>query len=64
MYSVIEEQFAHQTIISVMHRLGYVERFDRVALLQNGELFECGSPSALLSTDSRFRKLYDAHQAE
>ena len=64
MYSVIEEHFPDQTIISVMHRLGYVDRFDRVALLQNGELVECDSPSALLSTDSKFRKLYGALQTE
>ncbi|KAJ5702177.1 hypothetical protein N7488_009725 [Penicillium malachiteum] len=58
MQQVIETEFTNQTFIIVMHRLRYVTQFDRVALLQNGELVECDSPSALLARDSEFAGFY------
>ncbi|KAJ5627096.1 hypothetical protein N7528_004523 [Penicillium herquei] len=54
MQQVIETEFTNQTVIMVMHRLRYVTQFDRVALMRNGELVECDSPSALLARDSDF----------
>jgi ATP-binding cassette subfamily C (CFTR/MRP) protein 1 len=31
---IIEKEFPKQTIIAVIHRLSYVDRFDRVAVLE------------------------------
>jgi ABC-type multidrug transport system fused ATPase/permease subunit len=62
MQEVIEKEFAEQTVIAVIHRFTYVNRFDRVVLMKNGELVECDSPMALLERDSEFRKLYMALQ--
>ena len=62
MQEVIEKEFAKQTIIAVTHRFRYIERFDRVVLLNKGDLIECDSPRALLSRDSEFKKLYTALQ--
>lgn len=60
MQQVIETEFTTHTVISVMHRLRYVTQFDRVALMQNGEVVECDSPTALLGRDSKFAGLYAA----
>jgi ABC-type multidrug transport system fused ATPase/permease subunit len=43
-----------------VHRFSYIDRFDRVAVFQGGELVECDTPKALLSKDSIFRGLYSA----
>jgi ATP-binding cassette subfamily C (CFTR/MRP) protein 1 len=60
MQSIIEKEFAQQTIISILHRFKFVDRFDRVAVLKLGKLVECDSVQTLLGTDSEFRKLYTA----
>lgn len=54
MQEVIETEFANRTVIMVTHRLRYIARFDRVALIKNGELVECDSPAALLARESEF----------
>lgn len=58
MQRVIEEEFTYQTVIAVVHRFRYIDRFDRVALLNKGKLVECDDPASLLARDSGFRKLY------
>lgn len=61
MQEVIDTNFAHYTILAVVHRLGYVRRFDKVALLHGGELAEFDGPDALLATEgSLFADLYKA----
>jgi ATP-binding cassette subfamily C (CFTR/MRP) protein 1 len=62
MEEVIEKEFAEQTVIAVIHRFTYVNRFDRVVLMKHGEPVEFDSPVALLERDSEFRKLYMALQ--
>lgn len=60
MQDVIEREFSKQTVIAVVHRLRYIDRFDRVVLLKNGELIESDSPKKLLEKDSEFKALYTA----
>ncbi|PWY72279.1 putative multidrug resistance-associated protein [Aspergillus heteromorphus CBS 117.55] len=60
MQDIIEREFAHHTVVSVMHRLRYIDRFDRVVVLKNGALVECDSPMALLQQDSELRGLYSS----
>ncbi|KAF4764292.1 hypothetical protein HAV15_000662 [Penicillium sp. str.  len=57
---IIEQECAGQTVIAVVHRLRHIERFDKVALLQHGELVEFDAPRALLGRESEFRKLHTA----
>eukprot|EP00511_Aplanochytrium_stocchinoi_P000669 CAMPEP_0204826916 /NCGR_PEP_ID=MMETSP1346-20131115/4507_1 /ASSEMBLY_ACC=CAM_ASM_000771 /TAXON_ID=215587 /ORGANISM="Aplanochytrium stocchinoi, Strain GSBS06" /LENGTH=1496 /DNA_ID=CAMNT_0051955151 /DNA_START=280 /DNA_END=4770 /DNA_ORIENTATION=+ len=50
------------TILSIAHRLSTIVGFDRVAVLSDGELIECGSPKMLLKDkDSAFYALANAH---
>lgn len=58
MQQVIETEFRQQTVISVLHRFKFIDRYDRVVVLKNGKLVESASPQALLATESVFRELY------
>ncbi|KAJ5157847.1 uncharacterized protein N7482_008947 [Penicillium canariense] len=60
MQAIIEREFTSQTVISVMHRLRYVEQYDRVALMKHGRLVEYGSPQELLAKPSEFQTFYQA----
>ncbi|CAI7606472.1 unnamed protein product [Penicillium pancosmium] len=64
MQSIIEREFASQTVISVIHRLRYIEKFDRVALMRHGRLVEFDSPKVLLEGPSEFQAFYRAKHAE
>lgn len=64
MQSVIESEFAEQTVIAVIHRFRYIDRFDRVVLLKHGCLVENDSPTTLLAADSELRKLHQAWKKE
>ena len=57
----IKTHFAGTTVLSIAHRLNTVADFDRVVVLQNGELVEFDSPHSLLSDPkSLFSMLADA----
>lgn len=61
MQAVIDADFGQTTVLSVQHRLTFIERFDRVAVLRQGVLVECDKPQVLLGKESIFRELYRAH---
>lgn len=61
MQDVIDAEFKETTVISVMHRFTFIERFDRVAVLRQGNIVECDKPQMLLGRESTFRALYRAH---
>ncbi|KAJ3480929.1 hypothetical protein NLG97_g7944 [Lecanicillium saksenae] len=64
MVKILEDEFAKHTIISVVHRLNTVVKFDTVLLLDAGEVVEAGSPEALLAKeDGRFRALWHGKEA-
>jgi len=46
--ALIREEFAHATVITIAHRLNTIIDSDRIIVLANGELAECGTPHALL----------------
>ncbi|KAJ5307053.1 hypothetical protein N7508_006068 [Penicillium antarcticum] len=64
MQTIIEREFTSQTVISVVHRLRFIERFDRVALMKQGHLIECDRPQTLLSTRSEFHAFCHTRQGE
>lgn len=41
MQAIIKRESAYLTVISVAHRLRYIDRIDRVALMKQGDLLEC-----------------------
>ncbi|UKZ84066.1 hypothetical protein TrVFT333_011882 [Trichoderma virens FT-333] len=62
MQDIIDSEFNHQTVISVLHRFSHIHSYDKVVVLQNGKLVEFGTPEGLLESDSAFRALYDAQK--
>ncbi|KAJ3168373.1 hypothetical protein HDU87_001172 [Geranomyces variabilis] len=56
----LKTQFKNVTIMSIAHRLNTIVDFDRVLVLDDGEVAEFDTPYALLSKDSLFSKLADA----
>lgn len=61
MQELIETELASQTVLAVVHRFRFIDRFDRVAVLKDGNLVECDKPQNLLGRDTEFRRLYNAH---
>ena len=59
MQRVIREKFAQHTIIAVAHKLETIVDFDRVVVLEKGEVVEVGEPYDLLEKKgSWFGQLY------
>ena len=59
MQAVIRGEFAGYTIVMVTHRLGVVMEFDKVAVMDKGEIVETGRPRDLVQhEDSRFKELW------
>lgn len=59
MQRVIREKFSDHTIIAVAHKLDTILDFDKVAMLDGGQLIEFDDPYTLLNQDSAFGKLYN-----
>ena len=60
MQNVIREEFLQYTIIYIAHRLDTILDFDRVAVMDKGQIVECDDPRVLLQRSSLFRSLYDS----
>ena len=57
---VLCEEFGGCTLIMIAHRLSSILDFNCVAVLERGELVECGPSGGLLSWESKFKRLVDA----
>jgi len=58
MQEIIDTEFKHCTVVAVMHRLDFVDRYDKVALMDSGHLLEYDAPATLLAGPTRFAALY------
>ncbi|KAI8257462.1 ABC transporter [Colletotrichum sp. SAR 10_77] len=56
---VLRSWFRDWTIIAIAHKLESIVDFDRVAVVDAGELVEYGRPHELLNRDSAFKALYE-----
>ena len=62
MYDVIDSDDSKRTVLAVVHRLQHITSFDRVAVLDRGELVEFDKPSTLLARTSLLADMYRAGQ--
>lgn len=60
MRKLIRSSFEHSTVIAIAHHLETILDFERVAVVEKGRVIEFDTPSALLSRDSAFKRLYEA----
>jgi len=53
----------NKTIIAITHRLDYLNRYDKIILLEDGKIVEEGSYSELTRNSSgKFRKFIESQQ--
>ncbi|KAF2253629.1 putative multidrug resistance-associated protein [Trematosphaeria pertusa] len=64
MQDVLDSDVSTQTVLAVVHRLRYIERFDKVAVLDGGVLVEFDKPSTLLAGTSLLADMYKAGQQD
>jgi ABC-type transport system involved in cytochrome bd biosynthesis fused ATPase/permease subunit len=55
--SIIKDSLRGRTVIAVEHNPYNVLEYDRVVVLQAGQVIETGAPSELAKVDSAFRRL-------
>lgn len=60
MQDMIDKDFRGRTVLSVLHRLRFIRRYDKILLLDAGRVIEFDSPEALLNRRSAFAELYRA----
>jgi len=60
-YASLFAHFADAVVISSIHRLHLLDRFDRVIFLSKGRLVGCGSVAELLEQSEEFRLLLAGH---
>ncbi|KAA8642644.1 uncharacterized protein ATNIH1004_011589 [Aspergillus tanneri] len=58
MQRLIRTAFASCTVIAVVHRLHTILDFDKVVVIENGRIVECGKPNELLNNNGLFHQLY------
>ncbi|KAL2812693.1 P-loop containing nucleoside triphosphate hydrolase protein [Aspergillus granulosus] len=58
MQRIIREKFSSHTILAVAHKLDTILDYDKVVVLDAGQVIECEDPYTLLTRDSAFSKLY------
>jgi ABC-type multidrug transport system fused ATPase/permease subunit len=61
MQDIVDTEFRGCTVIAVMHKLLHVTRYDKVALMENGELLEFDDPRLLMAKETRFAELYRSY---
>lgn len=60
MISVIKDEFAESTVIAVAHRLQTIRDFDKVVVMDKGQIVEVGKPSDLLAKEGGyFRTMWE-----
>lgn len=60
MQKLIRSEFRGRTILAVEHNLKNILDFDRIIVLDGGEVVEYGQPEELLEKASDFRALYES----
>lgn len=56
------EHWAQATLLFISHDVGDTQSFDRVLVIENGQIVEDDKPDTLLAQDSRYRRLLEAER--
>jgi ABC-type multidrug transport system fused ATPase/permease subunit len=62
MQTLFRTHLQHHTILAVTHRPSTVLDFDRVLVLEGGQIVESGHPRELLAMGGRFSGLYKSSE--
>jgi ATP-binding cassette, subfamily B, bacterial MsbA len=61
---LIQSYRRERTILVIAHRLSTVRRADRIAVMREGSIIECGSHQELAARQSAYRLMLDAHELD
>ena len=61
---LIRAEFAGWTTVVIAHRLKTIVDFDKVVVLQDGQVVEFASPKSLLGQESVFKSLWKFQESE
>lgn len=53
------ELIEHRTVIAIAHRLSTIQHFDRIVLMENGDITASGTHSELLATSELYKSLWN-----
>jgi ABC-type bacteriocin/lantibiotic exporter with double-glycine peptidase domain len=56
-YERIDQAFPNACIVASVHRMGLLDRFDRVVLMERGHIVDCGTAVDLFERQPLFRKM-------
>lgn len=52
------------TVIAIDHRLGLVDKFDKIILINNGKIEQIGTHTELIKSSDLYRKLYESKKSD
>jgi len=64
MQFLIRSEFQRCTLITIAHRIETILDYDRVVVMDKGQIAEFDSPQVLLQQDSIFRRLYESSRMD
>ena len=57
---IIQTEFRDSTVITIAHRLNTIINYDKVLVLDQGELIQYDAPQVLLNQDGLFKEMASA----
>ena len=57
---VLKEELAGTTVIMIAQRIASVKDADRIAVIENGTIKDCGSHEELMRTSETYRDIYNS----
>ncbi|SHE67659.1 ATP-binding cassette, subfamily B [Caldanaerobius fijiensis DSM 17918] len=58
LYQALNKISANKAVIAISHRLSFVKDYDRIIVLQDGNIVEQGSHMQLINTDGLYARMY------